>query len=334
MDTRIDIAAKPPGQHGYTVSTATVPPLDRLEWLHEVIRQEYTKVEVRPPAGGGLFNEMTFYAWEKLRLSVVHSHALTLNRLAQEPYHASQDNYLGVVALSGDYRLEQDGRETVLQPGDLAIYDATRPHRIQCSRHFSKLIVSIPRPMMRERIAGVEHCTAIRIPSRTGIGAVASEFIRSAASQAGHMDATVFGRLSDHALDLMTLALASVRPQDYNLSRSRSLSLHRVKDLVERHLSDPALDTTLVAAGAGLSARYINDLFREHDTSLMRYVWQRRLDQCHKDLLDPLRTDQRVADIAMRWGFNDLSHFSRAFKIRFGDSPRGLKNRAIASEPK
>jgi AraC-like DNA-binding protein len=30
----------------------------------------------------------------------------------------------------------------------------------------------------------------------------------------------------------------------------------------------------------------------------------------------------------MRWGFNNLSHFSRAFRERFGESPRDCRRAA------
>ncbi len=310
---------------GITVSTADVAPSDRREWLQDVIRREYTRVEVLPPDSGELFNEMTFYPWEALRLSVVNSRALTINRPAHEPFHQSQDNYLAVVLLSGRYLLEQNGREVFLQPGDMAIYDATRPHRIQCPREFSKLIVTIPRSMMRARLAGVEHCTALRIPGDAGVGAVAANFIRCAARQADSLRADEFVALADHSLDLLTRSLASVRPQGFSLSRSRSFSLARVKDFVACHLADPMLDTAMVAAGTGLSARYINDLFRDEEASLMRYVWQQRLENCRKDMLNPLLAGQRISDIALRWGFNDLAHFSRAFRQRFGCAPRELR---------
>ena len=317
----------PTDSRGFTISTTCVDPRDRREWLRETIRREYTKVEITPPENGELFNEMTIYPWEQLRLSAIRSNAITLNRPAHEPYHSSQDTYLGVVLLSGSYMLEQNGRETFLNPGDMAIYDATRPHRIQCPRPFSKLIVTIPRTVMRARLAGVEHCTALRIPGNTGISAIASNLIRNAARQAGAMEEDAFAALAEHSLDLFTLALASVRPHDFTLSRSRSLSLQRVKDFVERHLADPVLDTAKIAAGTGLSARYINDLFRDENTSLMRYVWQQRLENCRRDMLSPLHSGRSISEIALRWGFNDLSHFSRAFKQRFGCAPREIASR-------
>lgn len=308
---------------GLRLSTADVLPRERRDWLQEMICQEYTRVEVTPPKDGNLFNETTFYAWENLRLSVIKSHGLTIERLPREPYKDCQDNYLAVILLSGNYLMEQCGREVFLQPGDMTIYDATRPHRIQSSTGFSKLLVSIPRTVMRERIAGVEYCTALQVSGKVGIGSVATHFIQSAANQVESMSAGEFSTLSEQSLDLLTLALTSVRPQSFNLSRSRSISLRLVKDFIACYLADAMLDTAMIVAGTRLSARYINDLFRDEDTSLMRYVWTCRLEKCRKDILS--LSHQPVSLIAFRWGFNDLSHFSRAFKRRFGITPTALQ---------
>jgi mannose-6-phosphate isomerase-like protein (cupin superfamily) len=100
----------------------------------------------------------------ELRLSSIRSNAITIERLPKEPAQNSHDAYFAVVLLSGFYLLEQNGREVILQPDDMTIYDATRPHRIVCPESFTKLIVSIPRPTLRGRAPGVEHSTALRIP--------------------------------------------------------------------------------------------------------------------------------------------------------------------------
>jgi len=329
MDPRVATSENMPkissGAGTIRLSTAEVPSRERCAWLHEAIGREYANVEITPPSDGSLFNEMTILPWGSLRLSGIRSSAITIERLSREPYWISQDAYFVVIPLAGDYRLEQSGREVFLRPGDMAIYDATRPHRIHCPGNFSKLIVAVPRAMLRDRLAGVEQCTARRIAGDAGIGAVATGFIRSAASQAGTMDAGVFAGLSEHSLDLLTVALASVRPQNFNLSRSRSASLDRVKAFVERHLADAAMDTDMVAAEVGLSPRYINDLFSAEGTSLMRHIWKRRLENCRREMLDPLRAGHRISEIAWRWGFNDLSHFSRAFRQRYECSPRELR---------
>jgi AraC-like DNA-binding protein len=303
------------------LSTSDIPPAERAGWLREVICREYANVDVTSPVRQTLSQDLTIYPFDSLRLSVIRSSGIGLKRRPFEPHLASHDAYLAIVLLSGDYVLEQDGNEAVLQPGDLAIFDATRPHRIHCPGDFAKLILSIPRPLLRERMAGVERCAALRISGAGGIGAVASSFVRSCSLNAGALAAHESSALAEHAVDLLTLAAASVRPAAFSLSKSRAATMARVKTLIEELLPDFTLDTAMIARRAGLSPRYLNGLFGDEGTSLMRHVWRRRLERCAKDLCDPRRAGERVAEIAFRWGFNDASHFSRAFKQRFGCAP-------------
>ncbi|WP_047550091.1 helix-turn-helix domain-containing protein [Methylotenera sp. G11] len=308
------------------LSTEDIPAWCRQEWLREVIGREYANVDITPPRSERLFNEMAIYSGKLMRLSVIHSNSITITRLPKEPSLISQDAYFGVILLAGEYLLEQNNREVFLKPGDMTIYDATRPHRIHCPESFSKLIISIPRKLMRERLAGVEHCTALHIKSEQGAGSIASHFIQSMAREADRISRNTFDALSENSLDLFTLALNGIRPQSHNLSRSRSLSLFRVKEFIERNITNPLLDTAAIESGTGLSARYINELLQYEGTSLMRYVWNSRLTHCHKELSSPDCFPNRISDVALQWGFNDFSHFSRAYKKKYGMSPRDARN--------
>jgi AraC family transcriptional activator of tynA and feaB len=312
-----------------TFSNSDIPASERTGWLRDVICREYANVEVTSPARQILSQDLTIFPWDSLRLSIIRSSGITLQRLPREPQMISQDTYFAVVLLSGNYVLEQDGKEVVLQQGDMTIYDATRPHRIHCPGDITLLILSIPRPLLRERIAGAERCTALRISGTHGIGAVTSNFVRSSSLQAGMFTAPEISTLADHTLDLLTLAAISVRPTDFSMSRSRSPSLRRIKAVIEDHIPDVDLDTATIARRAGLSARYINGLFGDEGKSPMRYVWKRRLENCAKDMLDPRHAGDQIYDIALRWGFSDASHFSRAFKQQFGRTPREFQQQRV-----
>lgn len=316
---------------GIRLSTNGIAPQERQSWLREVICREYAHVDITSPGNQGMSQDLAIYSGQNLQLSVIRSSAISIQRLPQEPWRDSQDAYFAVVLVSGRYKLSQNGREAYLQPGDMAIYDATLAHRVQCPDDFSKLIVAIPRGVFRERVAGADHCTALRIPGHTGSGLIASHFLRTFAGQIGHVNPQEFAALSGHAVDLLALAAASVRPLNVTLSKSRVFAMNRIKAFIEQHLPNARLDTAMVSQFSGLSPRSINSLFASEGTSLMRYVWQRRLAQCHKDMSDPLCDGRQISEIAFRWGFNDPSHFSRVFKRQFGSSPRDYRCRILSS---
>jgi AraC-like DNA-binding protein len=54
----------------------------------------------------------------------------------------------------------------------------------------------------------------------------------------------------------------------------------------------------------------------------MHHVWKRRLDAAFR-VLEEGRVHQ-VSQAALQCGFNDLSHFSRAFRNAFGVTPSSL----------
>lgn len=114
--------------------------------------------------------------------------------------------------------------------------------------------------------------------------------------------------------------------QSSDLSFHRSATVYRLKNYLLMHLRDPDLSMPQAAAAMGISARYARQLLADEQTSFRSYIQGQRLDRCRRDLTDPRHATRNVGDVAFAWGFNDLAHFSRIFKQRFGVSPRDCRN--------
>ncbi len=304
------------------LSTEHAPPNRRRDWLREVIGREYARVDVRPLPAQRLFNEMTIYGGKDVRLSSIRSNAISIEKPERPSLPDSHDVYLAAVLLSGEYFLEQDGRQVSLKPGEMTVYDATRPHKIYCPGKFSKLIVSLPRAATRAFSPEVDRCAALRVAGAAGVGAMAVSYIRSFAAHAGELTGESFDAMASHCADLIALSL--LEPSEHRrIDRGRQATLRRVKRFIESRLGDPRLDPAMAAQTLGLSSRYLNSLFEAEGLSLMRYVWARRLENCRRDLCADACAP--IGELAYRWGFNDLSHFSRAFRRRFGQSAREMR---------
>jgi len=102
----------------------------------------------------------------------------------------------------------------------------------------------------------------------------------------------------------------------------------KAADHDEPHLQDPELTAERIARANHIAPRTLNRLFAADGTTPIRWLWQQRLSAGFTALAEGQVS--QVTDAAMNFGFNDLSHFSRAFKKTFGCSPQSLKqpNRA------
>lgn len=313
-------------------STADIPQRQRRDWWREMICRKYTQVDITSKLASDFKAETQIAQLQKMHLSRVRSDAMSLQKQRRDLERPDQDAYFVTLLLSGHYSLEQHGRTATLKPGEMLLYDATQPHRIHCSGEFAKLIFAIPRATLLTRFSRPDLCTAIGLTQQHGAAMVAADFLKSWSSRLPQLSQPTLETLCETSLDLLALALAEIRPNDIKSSRSQAVVLLEIKRYVEQRLADPELNATAIAQAVGLSPRYINALFEQEQQSLMRYVLQRRLDRCYQAIAHRQATGLTISQIALRWGFNDLSHFSRAFKKRYGVSPSEL-NAKTANVP-
>ncbi|HEX4246826.1 MAG TPA: helix-turn-helix domain-containing protein [Pseudonocardia sp.] len=86
-----------------------------------------------------------------------------------------------------------------------------------------------------------------------------------------------------------------------------------------------------LAAALHTSVSTLHRAFADEPYTISEWIWAQRLDGVRADLCNPALRARTLTDLAFSWGFVDASHFSRAFKARFGCSPRELRN---ASAPR
>lgn len=294
----------------------------RIEFWREMILRLFADVQIATVQKADFFGQVRQRKCDKLRISDIQASEQAVTRRYRQARSEYEDKYFAVLMLEGSQAVEQDGKIVTLQPGDFAVYDATRPHHLQFGQSWREIVVSIPRATLNQLVVGMEHRTACPIPTGQGVGCVMRGFLEQMSSQIRHVSEDEMLQLSDTAISLIAMTLGSLQRNDLAQSRMKALTLTRVKRHLLEHLHDPDLNPMLIEQAIGISSRYINKLFEAENTSLMRHVWNLRLERCANDLANPQCATLRVSDIALRWGFNDMSHFSRVFRERFAMSPR------------
>jgi len=71
-----------------------------------------------------------------------------------------------------------------------------------------------------------------------------------------------------------------------------------------------------------ISTGYLHKLFRMEDSTVSRFIRERRLEHCRRDLIAAASLTLPISSIGARWGLIDAAHFSRVFKAAYGASPR------------
>lgn len=301
----------------------------RIDFWREVILRLFADVQISAVQKADFFGKVRQRKSDKLRISEIHAAEQAVDRRYRQARSDYEDKYFAVLMLEGNQSVEQDGKIVTLRPGDFAIYDATRPHHLRFGQSWREIVVSIPRSTLNHLVVGMENCTARPMNTSEGVGNVMRTFLEGMSSQISHVSENEMLMLSDTAITLIAMTLGNLQQNDIVQSRLKAMTLMRAKRFVLEHLQDPELNPDKVERAIGVSSRYVNKLFEAEDTSLMRYVWRMRLERCAEELATHHFSFLRVSDVALRWGFNDMSHFSRAFKERFNASPREWRKKAL-----
>ena len=230
----------------------------------------------------------------------------------------------------------QHGKINVLQSGEClhsnsgvgAIFSASEAYDLECIGKVRSLYLEIPRAEFAERFRKDRIPVARTMATGRGLGRIAAEFCSMLASEGASLDEQVRARLGDELMDVLALALDMGDRDDLSADRTvQQVRLRSVKAWIEEHLADPDLSLEKVARSNGISLRHLHYLFRLTDMSVSEWIWDRRLQRCY-DLL--MRTEPRplsVTEVAYQWGFSSSSHFSTAFRRKFGMSPSDLRRR-------
>jgi AraC-like DNA-binding protein len=129
--------------------------------------------------------------------------------------------------------------------------------------------------------------------------------------------------LGAQLLDLTDVLLTSELPA---APRTSAAVLFRVKRYIGEHLGNDSLDADTIANAVHLSVSHLNRLFRAEGTSLMRYLWNQRLERAYQLISSSGPSNLRIEEVAWHCGFSSAPHFSRLFKQHFGQSPRELRS--------
>jgi AraC-like DNA-binding protein len=291
------------------LTTAGVSAHERFSYWRELICDVFVGLDAEGPHEG-FTGSLRTEPVGPVRITDVRSVAQRVVRSPRQIERGHGGDVLVSVQRTGRGVVRQDGREALLEPGQLALYDASRPYTLTFDAPFAQTVLQLPRSLLAERLGDLAGLTASRVGAPAGLLAPAD---------------------GERAVDLLAAALGGLlgRPSSSGEAHLRAIRLH-----VERRLGDRTLTPASIAAQHALSLRYVHRLWaRAGEETLGRHILRRRLERCRDDLADPRQASRTVTDVAFGWGFTSAAHFSRAYRAHFGVAPTEHRQAALSQAP-
>ena len=307
------------------LSTKNVHPKERLSFWREIA----TAKEVDLTASPGFLATLRNQILGTVAVVELDCDPCQIKRTASNIARAGCDHFFLSMQLSGSGVASQGDRVSVNQNGGFVLLDTDRPYEMQFRGNVRTVSLIVPRLGFKERLgAGAETLVGLPVDSGGPLAGIASAFLSMLPSRIAAVDNATASRLTEQVLDFVALAISLEVGRTATLFSERAVALYRLKAVIDSQLCDRTLSPATVAAAAGISVRYANDLLSKEGTSVERYILHRRLERCRRVLEDPAQTRRPIGEIALSWGFSDVSHFIRRFRARYDLTPGEYRRRA------
>jgi AraC-like DNA-binding protein len=216
------------------------------------------------------------------------------------------------------------GREFAMRPGAMVLLKLDEPFFSADGANQKRFTnVHLPMAALKAAVAGVDDMVGREL-APGGALSLAMDYSDLLLRHPAAVDEAGMA-IARHLMDLASLGLGARGELALAAERGglRAVRLKAVLMIVQRRFSEPDFSAQKLAAAAGLSERYVNELLYEAGASFTTRLNELRLRKA-ADLL-ALAGERRVSDIAFESGFNDLSYFNRCFRRRFGLTPSAAR---------
>jgi AraC-like DNA-binding protein len=230
------------------------------------------------------------------------------------------DHCYAIFQIVGRTTVIQNDHPVQLAAGDIALIDSARPVTYVAEEKYGQwLSLQLPRRSLTSHL-GFEPQYGFSGRGEKRAGRLLFQLAR---------DAVDDDSMSARASTYMQLAIYDLLGALFSPSDPTPASLHadklfmRVCTIIRDGFANPDFGPYEVAVETGISLRYLQKLFTARNLTCSHFIHSVRLDHAARLIQRraSMRTGQPLNAIAYACGFRDYTHFSRAFRRRFGYPP-------------
>ncbi|MFK4752325.1 helix-turn-helix domain-containing protein [Oceanobacter antarcticus] len=298
------------------ISTSQVPAAIKRQFWEEHVRQHVIKVDCPTESKNGIEATLEQTECGLITINRIQANSHAVQRSRTEIQADPRQSVFLCLMLAGHGYSWQGTRCANHVPGDIVLYDTTRPYGQGFPHDMEMLVVDIPRQVLEQQLGHWQPTDLVRLDRHARVGVYSSENLYQLLTRPWHYNHQGMS-ISEQVLD--NLASLIKTQQVPACSRSRHALLQRSQSYIDGHLEADYLTIEHISDMMKASPRQLSRAFELAGVTLNRYIWNQRLERCRVDILAQPNTS--LTDIAFTWGFNHSAHFSRSYKKYFGETP-------------
>lgn len=297
------------------VSTRHIEQLSRRHFWEEAINQYVIHIDCPVTSDSPLEAELQHSHGDIISVNHIAANRHSVQRSRIDIGEDSRDSLFICLMTKGNGYSYQGVNSANHMPGDIVIYDTAKPYGHGFPNDMGMYVLDVPRSIAERDLGVVDSLIKIDRNLQCGRSS-ANAVLRLLESKADSYDAF---QLKTEEVMYHIQVLSGLNGAQFN-QKNRNLLFFKCKAFIEQQLTSPNLNVEMISHHLSVSCRQIARAFEANGMTVSRFIWQSRLQKSREDILN--LANLSITDIAYKWGFNHSSHFSRAYKLYFDESPQ------------
>ncbi|MGY2050703.1 helix-turn-helix domain-containing protein [Methylobacterium sp. JK268] len=257
--------------------------------------------------------------------TLIHTRSSPLS-IARQPQHVRRDGLDDVclsLVIRGSGHHEQGRRGGLVGPGGIGLVSLDRPFASGVREPYEELRLHVPRAAYEARVGRVETVAGRTFAGGTALADLFADYLRALVRSIERLSEDEAAHAVAGALHLLRgLVEGGPAGPEPELPAAGLRSL--VQAHIQRRLHDPDLDPAAICAALRISRTRLYAA-QSGGEGVAAAIRDARLDRARACLTAPAWDGEPIAAILHACGFRDAAGFGRAFRRRFGMTPRDAR---------
>ncbi len=235
---------------------------------------------------------------------------------------SGMDHYVLQVMLAGGLTGNFNGTDVRTKPGDILILDLSQT--VSSSVEAGARITIVIQRAELEKLVGWRNLHGMVLQAEAPITRLLFQYLRGLDAVAAELPPNEALAAQEAMLILLSV---SINGKEDEAAEQMPINLpmrNRILSYIDENLTNPLLGPHSILQHFRVSRSHLYRAF-EPDGGVAKVIRDKRLDLAYRVLIDRKGKPISLKEIAYRCGFHDGTQFTKAFKVRFGLSPKDAR---------